>query len=738
MSEIQDFGEKIGGARKDVWRSRGIILTDLDHMNDLERSTNIKKDNIWLKPDWEEIIADGIPQCVAYWQNKMRQAIPPKPASGDKTVQQNYVEVVGRIREAVMAVTQPHEIDNFYQDFLLGKYVHSEGRYSHYVTVDPIASGIVNNKVLKAAQSKHTRMEEEAKKKLFGVPKDELVYVATKERLKIHQYDGKSVSLESAEGTSNKATLTISSPWGRSFFYLSEKDSFSDISKWQQGTFFILDEKSRKPIQINLPSMNEAKRFVEAWAQAAQMAADIEGTDKGKSSGPKRKGAFVPPQLRNIHRTGPDYCHGHHANSDMFLKDIQFRGGEFGNWLNEADRQTSLDMAYDALRDLARLLEVRPQGISFDKSLAIAFGARGRGGANAGAAHYEPDREVINLTKMSGAGCLAHEWGHALDHAIGKASGILGLASDQKSKRGLPESFRELLDALRYKTATIPSEEVSNEYLDKIKHARKNLTNWIDSQKPLYLSESSQKYWDSAKQSILDNASSFTGSEYFPLRRGDAVQTKPEIEILSQICKASQNRGIARNAKQQMVLWAVEVARCEKEAKDRGPVERMVKTEFYKGSMEFDKIYSRAGHGYWQSECEMFARAFDCYIADKIKSSGYQSDYLSARADAFVMTVKDGQMIAAVPQGEERALINAKFDVLLEDLKERGILQHHVEEMERSEPEQKRTELRSKNLSVESDKHTHYEQMSFEEMLFSAQSRASQSKEGKYNKELSR
>ena len=174
MSEIQDFGEKIGGARKDVWRSRGIILTDLDHMNDLERSTNIKKDNIWLKPDWEEIIADGIPQCVAYWQDKMRQAIPPKPASGDKTVQQNYVEVVGRIREAVMAVTQPHEIDNFYQDFLLGKYVHSEGRYSHYVTVDPIASGIVNNKVLKAAQSKHTRMEEEAKKKELCYVKYEL------------------------------------------------------------------------------------------------------------------------------------------------------------------------------------------------------------------------------------------------------------------------------------------------------------------------------------------------------------------------------------------------------------------------------------------------------------------------------------------------------------------------------------------------------------------------------------
>ena len=71
-------------------------------------------------------------------------------------------------------------------------------------------------------------------------------------------------------------------------------------------------------------------------------------------------------------------------------------------------------MAYDAFYDMAKAVGIRAEDISLPslstKGLAIAFGARGRGNA---LAHYEQDLEVINLTKLRGAGSLAHEWGHA-------------------------------------------------------------------------------------------------------------------------------------------------------------------------------------------------------------------------------------------------------------------------------------------------------------------------------------
>ena len=44
--------------------------------------------------------------------------------------------------------------------------------------------------------------------------------------------------------------------------------------------------------------------------------------------------------------------------------------------------------------------------------MATAFGSRGVAGAKA---HFEPTRNVFNLTRMKGAGSLAHEMGHAFE-----------------------------------------------------------------------------------------------------------------------------------------------------------------------------------------------------------------------------------------------------------------------------------------------------------------------------------
>lgn len=49
MKEIKDFGEKIGGARKDVWALRGLILDDILKMTSGEKVKYIKRDNIWKK-----------------------------------------------------------------------------------------------------------------------------------------------------------------------------------------------------------------------------------------------------------------------------------------------------------------------------------------------------------------------------------------------------------------------------------------------------------------------------------------------------------------------------------------------------------------------------------------------------------------------------------------------------------------------------------------------------------------
>lgn len=734
MAIIEDFGQKIGGARKDVWKLTGITAKDFAEMNEMERDAYVKKDNVWLRPDWEQVVADGTPQAVAYWQNKMRQSIPPSPPEASEEAQLRYVDVVSQIRDAVMAVRDEAGIRRFFQDFLLRNFTNSNGS-RYYVTVLDVAQGIVTNKVLSAAQVSFSKMEREAKKKMFGIPKDEQAYVAAKQNLEIYCYDGDKVQMGEDPYTPGSTRMTIRDGWGSTYFYFREGSEYNDTGKWEKGTWFVMGG-NRKPLRNNIPTREEAEAFVEEFAKASQMVADLDKASKDKDEDASgRKKNYVPRQLAYIRYTGPDFRSGREANSQMFLKDLKFRGGEFGNWLSGHDRQASLNMAYDALRNLAVILKVRPEDISLDGQLAIAFGARGRGGASAGAAHYEPLRQVINLTKMSGAGCLAHEWGHALDHAIGIAGGQSGFASEAKSIKGLPDAFPILMDRLKWKEVVVPADERRQELDPEIKRAKKNLEGWIRSVKPAKMPEDLEKAWNEIAQRIVQHPENFSGAEYWSAFRGGDVITNPAVEELSQISKITTGHVIKRSDKHQIALWAAEVKRFNKAVQEMESCKKRVKTDFYKGSIEFDTIFSKYGHGYWQSDCEMFARAFDCYIADKVKEQGYRSDYLSSNADGFSIDM-GGRTIAAYPCGEERAVINEAFDMLFDELKERQVLREaEIEEPGREEPFVEENRAERAQWAPEEGRKVRYEQLSLDELMFAATPKVSQGRNSNRGKE---
>ncbi|WP_293679860.1 LPD1 domain-containing protein [Thiolapillus sp.] len=137
--------------------------------------------------------------------------------------------------------------------------------------------------------------------------------------------------------------------------------------------------------------------------------------------------ATSPIKMRystNRPRTGPDRRGARAITPEELLETFGFRGIEFGNWVNQKERQKVVSVAYDALCDMSEALGLPRSAMGLDGSLGLAFGARGKGGRTA--AHYEPDYKVINLTKPSGAGNLAHEWFHALDNHLGNWSGIVG------------------------------------------------------------------------------------------------------------------------------------------------------------------------------------------------------------------------------------------------------------------------------------------------------------------------
>ena len=75
----EDFGEKIGGAKKDLWKDRGLYADDLEAMNEREAEKFVKKDNVWKKPDYAAMLEEGIPLGVVYFIKKARDGLNASP-----------------------------------------------------------------------------------------------------------------------------------------------------------------------------------------------------------------------------------------------------------------------------------------------------------------------------------------------------------------------------------------------------------------------------------------------------------------------------------------------------------------------------------------------------------------------------------------------------------------------------------------------------------------------------------
>ena len=92
------------------------------------------------------------------------------------------------------------------------------------------------------------------------------------------------------------------------------------------------------------------------------------------------------------------------------------------------------------------MLDITPQAIGLNGNLAVSFGSRGNGNADA---HYEPDMRIINITKTKGLGALAHEYFHALDHYFaGFEYTMKGMKAATKQDFA-PETRTEVKDAFK-------------------------------------------------------------------------------------------------------------------------------------------------------------------------------------------------------------------------------------------------------------------------------------------------
>ena len=506
---------------------------------------------------------------------------------------------------------------------------------SYTVTAKPAYAGLLTAKTLKAVKTDLVHIRRDMNKKEFCMTADQKVLNS----VYIYQYN------DDCHITQMKGYNCLIYKSGYSSYYFYERNGeFADLD-FKSGEWFVATKNG-----IVLKASFTSKEEAEAWT--LKVLSGLNDVPKqAKKNDAKKK--YVPEQLKNIRHTGSVFRMGS-VTGDDYLNTFTFHGGEFGNWLNDNDRQYSLDYGYDAFYDLALALDIPSEAISMGGVLSIAFGARGSGNAMA---HYEPLRQVINLTKTKGAGSLAHEYGHAIDYIIGSKVNKNSKSLLQTYMFGSIPEVKKLVDTMLY--SEVNGDERKKHFEKEFQKYKEICFKWITSE----LSDDvSQEIKDEA-ESIADDMCREKGISFDMV---DGFTCPVLLDFLK------SNSGTSKHKK-----TVIEACKAASYAASRmkcleNNTSFKKNTRYYENSKKFANIYSKDSHGYWDSKEEMFARAFACYVEDKLAALDITDDYLCGHADTCVAYDDDMNIIPAYPQGEERKRINKAFDELITALKEKG------------------------------------------------------------------
>lgn len=630
MEKIKDeFGKKIGGSKRDLWKNRNLCIEDLLDMNEREVETYVKKDNVWKKPDYEKMVKeDGGDREIVYYIKLVRDSLPTKPADSSE----KYINYISKIKELLETISCVAEIQSFYPEKFKPEFIVQKSSYT--VTAKPAYAGLLTAKTLKAVKTDLVHIRRDMNKKEFCMTADQKVLNS----VYIYQYN------DDCHITQMKGYNCLIYKSGYSSYYFYERNGeFADLD-FKSGEWFVATKKG-----IVLKSSFLSKEEAEAWT--LKVLSGLNDVSKQAKKNAKKK--YVPDQLKTIRHTGSVF-RKKSVTGDDYLKAFTFHGGEFGNWLNDNDRQYSLDYGYDAFYDLALALDIPSEAISMGGVLSIAFGARGSGNAMA---HYEPLRQVINLTKTKGAGSLAHEYGHAIDYIIGSKVNKNSKSLLQTYMFGSIPEVKKLVDTMLY--SEVNGDERKKHFEKEFQKYKEICFKWITSE----LSDDvSQEIKDEA-ESIADDMCREKGISFDMV---DGFTCPVLLDFLK------SNSGTSKHKK-----TVIEACKAASYAASRmkcleNNTSFKKNTRYYENSKKFANIYSKDSHGYWDSKEEMFARAFACYVEDKLAALDITDDYLCGHADTCVAYDDDMNIIPAYPQGEERKRINKAFDELITALKEKG------------------------------------------------------------------
>lgn len=650
---IDDAGVKIGGARKD-YAKRAMVVSELSGMTALEREQLVVKGNVWAPLDYRAMREEGRSPQFALYMKQVKDSINPKPVKSsfsefsDDEVQRHYIEAVSMVRDAVMPCKTASELN----EALFSLYFRCQSEDVPERGV-PVEQPVGYRSVFDASFPAHMALGRDFCN-LIARAAD---YTSYDPNTGARLLDKKVIYSAFMPGDIGRAIQKKMRD--EKYDYVDGEYKFVPVSADEHWRVLIKPSKVKSDLEVD---EEQKKRDLDRHLHRVHLA--------------------------HVTREGEDWRQGKNIMPEDLMEHFGFRAVEFGKWLPQDERQEVLNHAFDSFCDLANVLKIPPKDVAFDGKLAIAFGSRGTGGAKAALAHFEPARFVINLTRMSGAGSLAHEWFHALDFHLGGHKGYMS-ESGPLANEALKEPRLDLLKAIKIRVN--PIDLAVKERTDKYKKHIDYAVSWVryeyrDTLVSTLGSEEaraeSEKFVDHLKGLATDWAATVKAKIDSDLDQG--VELGECLRVVDRMCvdfresfvetamapfkrlkkqntdQLSMNTSTFSFALQRACILDVAERRGLSEhpviIELRGPAD----TSFLRNAEALDEMRSKP---YWATTLEMFARAGECYVFDRLKDVSSHCDYLVHGVEET--TYESSEHGNPYPQKEEREAINAAFDSLI-------------------------------------------------------------------------
>ena len=427
----------------------------------------------------------------------------------------------------------------------------------------------------------------------------------------------------------------------------NKDDKWEWIKRWLQTTEKEITEQAEK---IEKDKQENAPRAQDwSWAFGSGEAK----ADSGEEAESTQNGKLRPhsnPILTHIQRIG-----GLSINWSMlespetiaaYMKNtFGFKAFEYGASLKDSEAKEIIYHFLGAVSDLADILDIDLFSINRQAGLNMGFASRGGGNFKA---KYTPAYRMVSITKSMGDGSIAHEFAHYIDNIVPLL--------DHPGSYNFRQFATEKNDTERWLAGKLQNPEVALCFLE--------IMTYIQTGKRMEKTDNGIGL-NTDKQLLPSTVEYVADAERAGNRR-----------LVSWIVKAGKTPEALKDYPAQLLFgqsrWKYyeDFSRSDLVVFDIACRDAGLKTFTFSIPSKRSFYYTeslKAGGDYWVRNTELFARAFEVYVFDKLKAAGRYNNYLCS--GSYEEEHADYQPLHPYPQFEQRQYLFYLFEKLIAAIK---------------------------------------------------------------------